>query len=126
MPIKPGLFGINKSNRNFTDKENWGKNKFNSSFPVSLMSYLHSKGLENIYLELNKDLKVVHNVLSAESLFGINPDSENLFWWYCRNGDNFLFYIRNINMLNIVISPLLQHYLYFLHLKVLIRNMSNY
>ncbi len=73
MPIKPGLFGINKSNRDFTDRENWGKNKFNSSFPVSLTTYLHSKGLKNIYLKLNSNLKVVHNELSAESLFGINP-----------------------------------------------------
>lgn len=81
MPtIKPGLFGINKSNRDFTNKDNWGKNKFNSSFPVSLTNYLYSKGLDNIYLKLNENLEVVHNKINAESLFGINPDSENLFF----------------------------------------------
>jgi len=37
------------------------------------------------------------------------------FRWCCRNGDNFLFYISNINTLNIVISPLLQHY----HISIL-------
>ncbi len=78
--IKPGLFGIKKSNRNFAGKEDWGKNKFNSSFPVSLASYLHSKGLKNIYLELNKKLEVFHNTINGESLFGIAPDSEQLFF----------------------------------------------
>ena len=48
---KPGLFGIEYSNRDFAQRETWGKNQFNSSFPAALSSYLSSKGLENIYLQ---------------------------------------------------------------------------
>lgn len=48
--IKPSLFGIRKSNRDFTLKETWGKNQFNSSFPVSLCCYLDSKNIDAINL----------------------------------------------------------------------------
>jgi len=46
MPEKlPRLFGLNKTNRNFTQKTSWGKNQFNSSFPASLCCYLASKNI---------------------------------------------------------------------------------
>ncbi|MDQ6961476.1 MAG: hypothetical protein Q9M28_02945 [Mariprofundaceae bacterium] len=34
---EPRLFGLSKTNRCFSKKEDWGKNKFNSSFPASLL-----------------------------------------------------------------------------------------
>ncbi|MGB0522437.1 MAG: HindVP family restriction endonuclease [Flammeovirgaceae bacterium] len=77
---KPGLFGIKHSNRDFTQKNTWGKNQFNSSFPASLSSYLHFKGLDNIYLTLNKNLEVVHTQISTPKLFGLNPNSDDLFY----------------------------------------------
>jgi DNA (cytosine-5)-methyltransferase 1 len=45
--FKPSLFGLKHSNRDFTQKETWGKNQFNSSFPASLCAYLDGKGLKN-------------------------------------------------------------------------------
>ncbi len=77
---KPKLFGINKSNRDFTKKETWGKNQFNSSFPVSLACYMYKKGIEAVYLKLNDDLKIQHSTISTEKLFGISPYAENLFF----------------------------------------------
>jgi hypothetical protein len=77
---KPGLFGIQHSNRDFTQNETWGKNQFNSSFPAGLTNYLSSKGLENNYLILDKDLKVKHSKISTTELFGINPTSDDLFF----------------------------------------------
>jgi len=77
---KSGLYGINYSNRDFTQKNSWGKNQFNSSFPASLSAYLHSKNFENIYLTLNKDLKVVHSKISTSDFFGLDPNSEDLFY----------------------------------------------
>lgn len=77
---KPGLFGIENSNRNFAKKETWGKNQFNSSFPAALSSYLSSKSLENIYLYLGIDLKVKHGLLASEKLFGVSPASNDLFY----------------------------------------------
>lgn len=37
--LKPGLFGIKRSNRDYSLKDEWGKNQFNSSFPAYLACY---------------------------------------------------------------------------------------
>jgi HindVP restriction endonuclease len=77
---QPGLFGIRYSNRDFKQKESWGKNCFNSSFPASLCAYIHSCNLENIYLKLNSNLKIIHSTISTTEFYGINPASDNLFY----------------------------------------------
>lgn len=78
--LKPGLFGIKYSNRDFTDKKSWGKNQFNSSFPAALTAFIHSKEMECKYLMLSSKLKVEHNFLKVENFFGIEPSSEDLFF----------------------------------------------
>lgn len=40
---KPSLYGIKNSNRNFEDPFCWGKNQFNSSFPVALCCYMRDR-----------------------------------------------------------------------------------
>ena len=76
--IKPSLFGIKHSNRDFSDKDSWGKNQFNSSFPTALAAYLAHKNLQNVYLKLNKNLEIVHDFISTRSLFGL--PKEKLFY----------------------------------------------
>ncbi len=49
---KPSLFGLDNSNRDFTSKNSWGKNQFNSSFPTSLCCYLHSIDKTANYLSI--------------------------------------------------------------------------
>lgn len=77
---KPGLFGLRHSNRDFTQKEAWGKNCFNSSLPASLCSYLYSQNLENIYIKLNSNLRVEHSNISTTDLYRLDPSSDNLFY----------------------------------------------
>jgi HindVP restriction endonuclease len=77
---KPGLFALKYSNRDFTQKEAWGKNCFNTSFPASLCSYLYSKNLDNIYIKLNSNLEIEHSRVSTASFYKIQPDSENIFY----------------------------------------------
>jgi hypothetical protein len=81
------LFGIEHSNRNFSKKESWGKNQFNSSFPVALACYISDKNLENVYLKLDKNLKVIHANITSESLFRITRKishiSKSLFRCIC-------------------------------------------
>lgn len=77
---KPGLFGLKHSNRDFTQKDNWGKNQFNSSFPAALAAFLETQGFENVYLRLNGQLKVVHDTISTTKLYGDNPLSNNVFY----------------------------------------------
>lgn len=77
---KPSLFGIKHSNRDFTDKDSWGKNQFNSSFPSALSAYLAHRNLENAYIKLNENLETYHHQISTENLYGLPIDSENLFY----------------------------------------------
>jgi hypothetical protein len=77
---KPSLFGIKHSNRDFSDRNAWGKNQFNSSFPAALSAYLASKNLENVYIKLNENLETFHDFISTENLYGLSPTSDNLFY----------------------------------------------
>jgi hypothetical protein len=76
----PGLFGIRHSNRAFSQREAWGKNCFNTSFPASLCAYLHHKGLDSIYIKINSELEIKHSTISTDYLYKINPKSDNLFY----------------------------------------------
>jgi len=78
--MKPGLFGITHSNRDFTQANAWGKNQFNSSFPAGLTNFMCHKKLENKYICLDKDLEVKHQKISTEQLYGIKPTSDDLFF----------------------------------------------
>lgn len=84
MLNKAGLFGIKKSNRDFTKKESWGKNQFNSSFPVSLALYMESNNFDNIYITLDKNLKIEHKTLTTSKLFATN------------NGDTVFYAFENV------------------------------
>ena len=60
----PALYGLNKgnSNRDFSKRKTWGKNQFNTAFPVSLSCYLHACAFE----ELVEKLPRIHHLLNAE------------------------------------------------------------
>lgn len=77
---KTSLFGLDNSNRDFTQKDSWGKNQFNSSFPAALACYMHSQNIKPVYLQLDKQLKVEHSSISTTQLFGIEPTDKNLFF----------------------------------------------
>jgi HindVP restriction endonuclease len=76
----PGLFGLEHSNRDFTDRDSWGKNQFNSSFPAALSAFLESQGLQNVYLKLNAELNTYHSTISTTELYGANPVSNDIFY----------------------------------------------
>ncbi len=77
---KPKLFGIKHSNRDFADRDSWGKNQFNSSFPAALSAYLAHKNLENVYIKLNENLETFHDFIGTKNLYGLPPTWENLFY----------------------------------------------
>lgn len=78
--ITPGLFGIKHSNRDFEQKDSWGKNQFNSSFPAALSSFMFKKNIENVYLALDKKKNIKHDSISTKELYGISPDSNDLYY----------------------------------------------
>ena len=69
-----GLFGIKHSNRNTTDpqKDHWGKNRFNSSFPTALACFMIEKDIPALYNKLvYKDgkLQVETSEISLRNVF---------------------------------------------------------
>src|SRR5437773_2263412 len=77
---EPRLFGINNSNRDFSNKADWGKNKFNSSFPAALIAYMGAKNIPCVYLKVSPDGRIQKEYIAAEQLFHVHPLSDNLFY----------------------------------------------
>jgi hypothetical protein len=77
---KPALFGLTKSNRDFSKKNSWGKNQFNSSFPASLCAYFEHKKISPNYLTVKND-KLVINEESIANVFGLGEKKiEDVFY----------------------------------------------
>ena len=78
--MKPSLYGLNNSNKDFSKRGAWGKNQFNNAFPVSLSCYAHSKKIDPVYLELDNKMGVSKGKISVEQVFRLPPLSERLFF----------------------------------------------
>lgn len=76
----PGLFGQKHSSRDYTKESYWGKNQFNSSFPASLVAYMHSKNINPVYLCMGENAGICHQYITGEQLYGINPLSDDIFY----------------------------------------------
>jgi len=48
----PGLYGIENSNREGNDL--WGKNQFNSTFPISLCCYMRDRSIPPVYVAVDR------------------------------------------------------------------------
>jgi hypothetical protein len=79
QPLQPSLFGLNNSNRDFTRRETWGKNQFNSSFPAALCCYLASKNIASNYLAIT-DGTLTPSEIAIKDVFGINPLDEDTYF----------------------------------------------
>ena len=77
---KPRLFGIEKSNRDYSKPDTWGKNQFNSSFPAALACYLYHKKLKAVYLKADKKMNSVPDYIGIDELFKIDPLGKNTFF----------------------------------------------
>lgn len=69
------LFGIEHSNHK--DDDLWGKNVFNSSFPIAFSNYLWQTNQNAKYVTVDKDFNIVIDEISVDNLFnciGLTPD----------------------------------------------------
>lgn len=82
---QPALFGIHRANRDFTKKQSWGKNQFNTALPVALASFMGQCELKPIYLTLNTNLEVQHTKIAVDNLFGLNRNSPDLYFAFERD-----------------------------------------
>lgn len=85
----PGLFGISRSNRNFNDPYYWGKNQFNSAFPVALACYMRSLNVPLAYIQFQdlRRTKVVE--LDVTDFFGSSLPNDELYFAFETRFDSF-------------------------------------
>lgn len=76
---EPGLFGLNKTNRDFTQTAAWGKNQFNSAFPAALCCYLAAQQLEANYLALRSGV-FSPGTVPIDQVFGLSPQNPDLYF----------------------------------------------
>ncbi|NLW46143.1 MAG: HindVP family restriction endonuclease [Firmicutes bacterium] len=99
----PRLYGIYNSNRGSNDF--WGKNEFNSSFPVALACYMRDKKIPAVYLTLNKDLKVTASELSFDDIFNTKQPNNELFFAFESKYEPYQeFSLENIGGIDLVVK----------------------
>lgn len=76
------LYGLENSNRCFSDPYYWGKNQFNSSFPVALACYMRDQQIPAVSLELNKDAIVAPTERTFDWVFNSDLPNAELFFGF--------------------------------------------
>lgn len=105
MEDTPRMFGQVHSNRDYKKQETWGKNQFNSSFPASLVAYMHHRQIKPVYLVTDKKCNIKHNYIDCAELFGIDPLSDNLFYGFEQTYQPFAkFYTGKSERIDLVLS----------------------
>jgi hypothetical protein len=74
--MEPALYGIEHSNRAKSDF--WGKNQFNSTFPVALACYMRDKGIKPVYISLSSDFEIVNTEVSFDDVFRTKLPNKDL------------------------------------------------
>ena len=93
--IAPSLFGISRSNRNFSDPYYWGKNQFNSAFPVALACYMRSKQLPLVYVKFKDTSHTEVGELDVSALFGSQLPNEKLHFAFESRFDHFRSFVHD-------------------------------
>ncbi len=101
----PSLFGITRSNRNFADPYYWGKNQFNSAFPVALACYMRSKHIPLVYVKFKDREHTQVGELDVGELFGSTEPSEKLHFSFETRFDRFRSFVHDeLPAIDLVVS----------------------
>lgn len=73
----PSLYGIKNSNRDFSNRYFWGKNQFNSSFPVALCCYMRDMKYGAVLISQRREKTVISEV-DFDYVFGTDLPNEQL------------------------------------------------
>jgi hypothetical protein len=74
--MEPTLYGIEHSNR--AKKDFWGKNQFNSTFPVALACYMRDKGIKPVYISLSADFEIINSEVPFDDIFRTKLPNKDL------------------------------------------------
>ena len=85
----PALYGIHRSNRDFSNAYYWGKNQFNSSFPVALACYMRDQGHPAVYVSYKDSARTAIGEIAVEEVFGSTRPNAELFFSFETRFDAF-------------------------------------
>lgn len=91
----PSLFGISLSNRNFTDPYYWGKNQFNSAFPVALACYMRSQGTPLVYVKYYDETKTEVTEIEVATVLGSVLANNELYFSFESRFDHFKQFVHD-------------------------------
>lgn len=74
------LYGITHSNRNFKDPFYWGKNQFNSSFPIALCCYMRDSGKNALGIQMANNLSTSIKEMSFCEVFGTELPNDKIYF----------------------------------------------
>ena len=76
--LSPALYGIENSNR--SSENLWGKNEFNSTFPISLCCYMRDQNVPPVYVSVTAqhDISTSDEAIRVENIFGTTDAGENV------------------------------------------------
>lgn len=83
--MKPALFGLKNTNRDFEKPLSWGKNIFNNAFPAALTCYLYAKSISPVYLTINQEGAIDIDEINVSVLFGADPFDTDVFYAFERD-----------------------------------------
>jgi hypothetical protein len=115
--MKPSLYGIKNSNRG--KDELWGKNQFNSTFPVALACYMRDKGKKPVYISLTPDLQIINTEVSFDDIFKTKLPNEDLKFCFESKFEPFQDYSHDdIGSIDLVIKDIKDKFITPLEIKL--------
>ncbi len=90
----PGLYGITEENSSRYGQELWGKNQFNSTFPLSLCLYMRDKGIDPVSVKLENG-ETIAKESQWEMSDIIGKTNNNIRYHFEKSFDPYIDYSRN-------------------------------
>ena len=111
------LYGIEHSNR--AKKDFWGKNQFNSTFPVALACYMRDKGIKLVYISLSSDFEIINTEISFDEVFRTNLPNKDLNFCFESKYDPYQAFSReDIGGIDLVIKDKNDNFIMPLEIKL--------
>ena len=104
LDSQPSLYGITPDNSSRTGKTLWGKNQFNSTFPLALCLYMRDKGLLPVSIYMDGG-RVQANDTSWSMVDVVGSDDQSPFYEFEKSFDAYARFSRNtVDSIDLVVS----------------------
>jgi hypothetical protein len=115
--MEPSLYGIEHSNRAKNDF--WGKNQFNSSFPVALACYMRDKGIKPVYISLSPDFEIINSEVPFDDIFRTKLSNRELNFCFESKFEPYQVFSReDIGGIDLVIKDMQDNFITPLEIKL--------